>query len=58
MDTGEVETGEKRDEGEDNETEVRIGGEESVVKPVTERIGVGTGEGRGEGGVSGGGGEE
>lgn len=57
METGEIETREKRNEGEDNETEVRIGGEESVVKPVTERIGVGTGEGGGEGGVSGGRGE-
>lgn len=57
METGEIETREKRDEGEDNETEVRIGGEESVVKPVTERIGVGTGEGGGESGVSGGRGE-
>lgn len=58
MDTGEVETGEERDEREDNETEVRVRGEESVVEPVTEGIGVGTGEGRGEGGVSGGGGEK
>jgi hypothetical protein len=31
---------------------VRIGREESVVEPVTERIGVGTGEGRRKGGVS------
>lgn len=37
---------------------MRIGGEESVVKPVTEGIGVGTREGRREGGVSGGGGEK
>jgi hypothetical protein len=33
---------------------MRIGREESVVEPVTERIGVGTGEGRRKGGVSGG----
>lgn len=56
MDTGEVKPGEERDKRENNETEVRVRGEKSVVKPVTEGIGMGTGEGRREGGVSGGGG--
>lgn len=36
---------------------MRVGGEESVVEPVTEGIGVGTGEGRREGGVGRRGGE-
>lgn len=45
VDAGEVETGEKREEGEDNEAEVRVGGEEGVVEPVAERIGFGTREG-------------
>lgn len=58
MDTGEVKSGEERDKRENNETEVRVRGEKSVVKPVTEGIGMGTGEGRREGGVSGGGGEK
>lgn len=62
VDAGEVETREEGQEGEDDEAEVGIGGEESVVEPVAEwvRAGAGkrVGEGGGQGGVDGRGGEE
>lgn len=58
VDVGEVEGGEEREEGEDDEAEVGVGGEEGVVEPVAEGVGVGAGEGGGDGGVCVGGGEE
>lgn len=58
MDKGKVEAGEERDEGEDDEAEVRVRREEGVVEPVAERVGVATGEGGGDGRVGGVGGEE
>lgn len=42
VDTREVNGGEKREEREDNETEIGVGGEVSVVEPVTEGIGAGS----------------
>lgn len=62
MDAREVETGEEREVGEDEEAEVRVVGEEVVVEPLAEGIGAGAGlrggEGGGDGMVGGGGGEE
>ena len=43
VDAGEVETGKERDEGEDDEAEVGVGGEEGVVEPVAEGVRVGAG---------------
>jgi len=45
VDAGEVETGEERDEGEYDKAEMGVGGEEGVVEPVAEGVGVGAGEG-------------
>ena len=62
MDAREVEGGDEREEGKDDELQVRVGGEVGVVEPLAERVGSGSGERGGEGGgdegVGGGGGEE
>lgn len=62
MDAGEVETRKEGQQGEDDEAEVGIGGEESVVEPVAEGVRAGARKGVGEGGgngrVNGQGGEE
>lgn len=62
VDAREVEGGDEREEGKDDELQVRVGGEVGVVEPLAERVGSGSGESGGEGGgdegVGGGGGEE
>lgn len=62
MDSGKVGAGEKREEREDEEAEMRIRGLESFVEPLAKRVRAGArgrrGKGGGNEGVSGGRGEE
>lgn len=43
MDAGKVDAGEEREEREDEEAEMRIGGLESFIEPLAERVRAGAG---------------
>lgn len=49
VDTGKVDAGKEREEREDEEAEMRVGGLESFVEPLAERIRTGSRVRRGEG---------
>ena len=58
VDTGKIDAGKERKEREDEEAEMRVGGLESFVEPLAERVRAGArgrrGKGKGNLGVSGG----